>query len=66
MKCRNYTNYDCYSKESWTHLQVSFESLFGLTRRLSIVMARNFEVMLGQMLNRSVQNSVTLSDVISL
>jgi hypothetical protein len=53
-----------YSERSYTYLKVLFES-FCLTKLLSMVMVRSFEVMFGQTLNHSAQNSVILRNVIS-
>jgi hypothetical protein len=47
-------------------MQVSFVSLFCSTQLLNMVMVRTFEVMLGEMLNHSEQNSVILKNVESL
>jgi hypothetical protein len=49
-----------YGKRSWKYVQVLFELLFCLTKFLNVAMVRNFEVVLGQTLKHSVQNSVIL------
>jgi hypothetical protein len=49
------TNEVRYSHRSWINLQVSFESLFCLTKFLNVAMVRNFEVMLGQSLKRTAE-----------
>jgi hypothetical protein len=43
-----------YSERSWIYLHGLFELLFSLAELLNIVVVRNFEVMLGQMLNHLV------------
>jgi hypothetical protein len=47
-----------YSKRLLTYLQVLFESSFLVTKHVSMLMVRCFEVMLGETLDNSVQNSV--------
>jgi hypothetical protein len=60
------THEPLYTEISWTYLQVLFESLFSSTEVLNMAVFQNYEVMLGQMLNYFVKNSVILCSVIYL
>jgi hypothetical protein len=51
VKCYTEINEVLHNERSWTYLKVLFELLFCLTKLLSMAMAPNFDIMLGQTLN---------------